>query len=348
MMLSNVVALMVSFVIQAIALHRKATDPRCYTGILKGNICCPSQCGSCGGPHCSSRPGGASNCCESVIMNEAGSCESTMPPCVALAPISMAPSQLSTGHYSLGDRTFETSVPSGDGPFQVLILFHGKGHAGADMIDYMHYWQKSFILLGPNGDKSDWNVFSDSSGKDDLGFISNLVDYAATFSNVNPTFTLVGYSKGAFLTHRILIENDDARIVAAIVSNSQLSGIMSRNGSFRVGQIQEHDTVTKPILKSRRLLQITTATDSVVPSNGGDSNTDVPVNFFSWEESAYCYARGYGYSGASHPTVEGYNFSSVTYLGGLVKAYNMNTGNHDFQGTQPIAIQFLNERLANV
>jgi peptidoglycan/xylan/chitin deacetylase (PgdA/CDA1 family) len=57
-------------------------DSFCENGILKGNVCCMSSCGSCGGNGCSQRNGGGYGCCTSVILENNISCETNEAPCV--------------------------------------------------------------------------------------------------------------------------------------------------------------------------------------------------------------------------------------------------------------------------
>merc|ERR1711998_214520 len=57
--------------------------------------CCPKSCGSCGGKGCSSRPGGASNCCvgngkTTFISGSGKMCSDGAPPCISFAPTEMA------------------------------------------------------------------------------------------------------------------------------------------------------------------------------------------------------------------------------------------------------------------
>jgi hypothetical protein len=60
-----------------------------------GKVCCPKSCGSCGGKGCSSRPGGASNCCvgngkTTFISGSGKMCSDGAPPCISIAPTEMA------------------------------------------------------------------------------------------------------------------------------------------------------------------------------------------------------------------------------------------------------------------
>lgn len=61
------------------------TDPTCEFGIVKQDVCCPTECGTCGGVGCSLRPGG-SDCCGGPIRASGLSCDDHMAPCVIGLP----------------------------------------------------------------------------------------------------------------------------------------------------------------------------------------------------------------------------------------------------------------------
>merc|ERR1711990_1274644 len=76
-----------------------------------GKVCCPKSCGSCGGKGCSSRPGGASNCCvgngkTTFISGSGKMCSDGAPPCISVAPTEMAvaPETEMAGGYKCIDR----------------------------------------------------------------------------------------------------------------------------------------------------------------------------------------------------------------------------------------------------
>ena len=64
------------------------SDPTCSVGYLGNNgavedgICCPLECGACGGSGCGGLPGGSSNCCGGTIAASGISCETDVAPCV--------------------------------------------------------------------------------------------------------------------------------------------------------------------------------------------------------------------------------------------------------------------------
>lgn len=60
------------------------SDPMCLRGLPDegATVCCPTSCGSCGGPACADRPGGNSECCTGRITDSGISCDSATAPCI--------------------------------------------------------------------------------------------------------------------------------------------------------------------------------------------------------------------------------------------------------------------------
>lgn len=52
------------------------------TGIQSGDVCCPIECGQCGGTGCSELEGGEDSCCTSSVLSSGVSCEISGPPCI--------------------------------------------------------------------------------------------------------------------------------------------------------------------------------------------------------------------------------------------------------------------------
>jgi len=62
------------------------TDPMCLLGLISGDTCCSSSCGTCGGPGCGAAPGGGANCCGGPIASSGLSCDDNVAPCVISPP----------------------------------------------------------------------------------------------------------------------------------------------------------------------------------------------------------------------------------------------------------------------
>jgi predicted esterase len=299
---------------------------------------------------------------------------------------------LTAGAKVLGNRSFEVLVPAGAGPFPVLILVHGrKGNGKA----FLRTWsramptiQNSMILVAPTGmestDGTSWNIVREPSKEDDVLFVgSTLLAHLESFSNVEPEFKLLGYSNGAALTNRILIENDDPRITAAVTMVCQLPAVLYHDSTFYIGTTipgGDNEYVTpKDTLTKRRLLLIVGGLDTTVPPDALNATlaqlvlNKVPNsrwpraripglgNMLQWEESAFAYAKAYGYQGAKASVVEGTgptttldNYASVEYPVS-VSAYNILAREHGGAGGitgSPLAadkaLQFLTAVLSEV
>ena len=150
---------------------------------------------------------------------------------------------LRPGEHTLRDRKFVVSLPSilpSLVPTPVMICLHGNGGDGQQMVhrvaDSIPELAQHYIIIGPDGTKRSWNVKGEYSTEDDQRFIGRtLLAHLASFENVQPTFVLFGFSNGAALVNRIMIENDDARITHSITVSSQLNAYQYRDGNFYVG-----------------------------------------------------------------------------------------------------------------
>lgn len=58
------------------------TRALCPSGVFNKMVCCLATCGTCGGSQCGSRPGGATNCCQTQILSSNRNCEDLEPPCI--------------------------------------------------------------------------------------------------------------------------------------------------------------------------------------------------------------------------------------------------------------------------
>jgi poly(3-hydroxybutyrate) depolymerase len=214
---------------------------------------------------------------------------------------------LVSGSFKLSNRAYSVSVPVGAGPFPVILLLHGNSGSGSrflkDISDDLKVLTTTHILVAPDGPGNSWNIVAEKSKEDDALYVgTTLVNHLVEASNVKPEFTLFGHSNGAALTNRILIENDDARIVAAITDVSQLNTHQYHDGNFYIGGSDNSYTTVKSSLTKRKLLQLTGARDNVIPAAGGESPR-IPaktgkLKFLAWEESIYLFAKAYGFTGA--------------------------------------------------
>lgn len=257
---------------------------------------------------------------------------------------------LASGSYTLSSRAYTVRVPTGSGPFPVLIALHGNGGSGSGAVRLAENLGSvvtdRFIIVGPDGPQQSWKIVAESSTEDDVGYVgTTLVQHLASASNTNGNFALLGNSNGAALINRILIENESSQIVAAITDVSQLNAEQYKSDNFMVGgSINEYNT-PKNALTKRTLLQLTGALDDIVPAAGGPSKIPgkdgAKLSFIPWAESAYHYAKAYGYTGSQANTESGGSgddtYSKVSYSTIGVEAYNFNNAGHAVVGTSATA-----------
>ena len=157
-----------------------------------------------------------------------------------LVPLAAATS-LDAGSHVLGGRPFRVLLPTSPASARapVAILLHGLGDSGKIAEEMRELWpslQSTHIVVGPDGPDNMWNVKGEHAENtpDDVLYIGKTqIDHLATFSNVDATsFKIVGYSNGAALANRILIENDDPRITHILTDGSQLNTYQYRDGAF--------------------------------------------------------------------------------------------------------------------
>jgi len=240
---------------------------------------------------------------------------------------------LTDGSHVLDGLQFDTQVPNGTSSFPVLIALHGLGDStylrdqrstAYAMTSWFEDLKGTHIVVTPNAQDGDWD-----SREEHITILRiSLLNYLATFSNVQPIFKFVGQSQGSMMINRILVDSDDPRIVAGVTTTSQLHEDLYHDNSFW----SENYTVPKKSLTKRFVLQVTAGLDPTVPAEGGPLNVHgkKKKNFLPWQESAHRYAQGYGYSGAQASLDhDDATFSGVSYLGGQVQAYNVKSGKHD-------------------
>ena len=173
-------------------------------------------------------------------------------------------------------------VPDGPPPqggFPVCILLHGNGGNGQDMVNGFSQLFDCHALVAPSGYAASWNICGENSDAPDVEMLGELVDTLQVFTNVNPnTIRVLGFSNGAALANRLLIENDDPGIetIAAVVS--QLT-----EGQFHDGGYHAPSGETDPdlplcgydqpetVAAGRRYLSICNQNDPIIPYFGGES-----------------------------------------------------------------------------
>ncbi|MDF1755464.1 MAG: hypothetical protein P1U89_21930 [Verrucomicrobiales bacterium] len=244
------------------------------------------------------------------------------------------------------DRLWLVNLPQNAEPGQKLPVFlflHGNGgNARAAMMGFLRRHPRmaeSYILVFPQGYQKSWNIISERSRANDLGFIEEIIETLATFDNVDPgNFSVMGSSNGAALVNQIAIESKNPRILNYITAVSQLNGFQHDGTGFKAkGAENDYGKKVSP-LKGKRILNISGVEDRLVPYNGGPSRV-IPAKggklpFLDAEESIFLWARQMGYQGEklSKPTRAEGDKEIFSYLDGDVIHYKISGAGHGATG----------------
>ena len=138
-------------------------------------------------------------------------------------PLVDAAGQLKSGAYYITQswsqetafkRPYYVSVPESTDQrkFPAFIFLHGHGgNAKGAMNEFMRRYTtmaSKYVMVFPNGYKTGWNVMSEHSKADDLGFIEAIVKELSTYDNIQKdNFSVMGNSNGAALVNQLAVES---------------------------------------------------------------------------------------------------------------------------------------------
>jgi poly(3-hydroxybutyrate) depolymerase len=237
-------------------------------------------------------------------------------------------------------RTAVVQVPAGAGPHPVIILLHGNGGTGAQMIGALDPHVSTAIRVAPSGYLTSWNVDGEASRAPDVAFIRDLIAMLKTYDNVDAgKISIFGISNGSGMTNRLLIELDGAAFQNAGCQVSQMLAKMYHDGAFWFNATgsNAYDQIIMPA-KRRRIISLNGTADPLIPYTGG---TSAIGTFISAQESIYRFAQAMGETGpqladaAGIPGTgtNGYSapFVKYTYRSGQFVHYKLIGGNHGLQ-----------------
>ncbi len=253
------------------------------------------------------------------------------------------------------ERQYIVRVPDHkpDERLPVLIFLHGNGgnaQGAGGFARRNRQIASRYIMVFANGYAKSWNIVSERSQANDTKFIEAIINTLAKQPNVQPNnFSIMGTSNGAALVNQIAIESKLPNIRNLISSVSPLNGFQYDGRNFKArGDDNNYREIAKPVT-GRRLMNISGTEDRLVPYTGGPSRA-IPakggkLSFVDAEESAYVWAKHYGYKGEKlkQPTGTEGRLDIFSYSGGNVIHYKVNDEGHGATNavSEPMLLAFL-------
>ena len=254
------------------------------------------------------------------------------------------------------ERPYYVSVPeSADQQrFPVFIFLHGNGGNAKDAMNgFMRRhptMANRYVMVFPNGYKASWNIVSERSQADDLGFIEAIVKKLSTYDNIqNDNFSVMGNSNGAALVNQLAIESKLPNLRNYVSAVSPLNVYQHDGKNFKAkGADNNYQAVATP-MTGKRLMNISGTTDNLVPYRGGPSKhipaKDGKLGFVDAEASIFLWAKQMGYDGEKlyRPTRVDGKLEIFSYLNGDVVHYKVVNQGHgaSLAISEKILLEFL-------
>ncbi len=221
----------------------------------------------------------------------------------------------------------------------VFIFLHGNGgNAKGAMNKFLsrHTTMAGrYVMVFANGYRKSWNIVSEHSQADDLGFIEAVVKKLSTYTNIQEdNFSIMGNSNGAALVNQLAIESKLPNIRNYVTAVSPLNVYQHDGKNFKAKGADNNYQVVATPMTGKRLMNISGATDNLVPYHGGPSKyipaRDGKLSFVDAEESIFLWARQMGYDGEklSRPSSIGGKLEIFSYLRGDVIHYKVVNEGH--------------------
>ena len=276
-----------------------------------------------------------------------------------------AAAQLKSGAYYIRQswsqettfkRPYYVSVPESTDQqkLPVFIFLHGNGGNAKDAMNgFMRRhptMASKYIMVFPNGYKASWNIVSERSKADDLGFIEAIVKKLSTYDNIQEdNFSVMGNSNGAALVNQVAIESKLPNLRNYVSAVSPLNIYQHNGKNFKAKGADNNYQVVATPMTGKRLMNISGTTDDLVPYRGGPSKhipaKDGKLSFVDAEESIFLWAGQMGYSGEklSKPSRIDGNLEIFSYLNGDVIHYKVVNEGHGASRaiSEKILIEFL-------
>ena len=280
-------------------------------------------------------------------------------------PLVNAANQLKSGAYHITQswsqetafkRLYYVSVPesSDQQKFPVFIFLHGHGgNAKRAMDEFMsrHTTMAGrYVMVFANGYKTGWNIMSEHSKADDLGFIEAIVKKLSAYDNIQKdNFSVMGNSNGAALVNQLAIESKLPNLRNYVTAVSPLNVYQHDGKNFKAKGADNNYQVVATPMSGKRLMNISGTTDDLIPYRGGPSKyipaKDGKLGFVDAEESIFLWAKQMGYDGeklSSPSRIDG-KLEVFSYLNSDVIHYKVVNEGHDASEaiSEKILLEFL-------
>lgn len=233
-------------------------------------------------------------------------------------------------------REYRLYVPAsytGTSPVPLLFNLHGYSSNNIEQDFYGNFRPiadtANFIIAMPNGTfdnlgKRYWNNFVLSTGVDDVGFISHLIDTLRAKYNIDPDrIYSTGMSNGGFMSYELAdkLANRIAA-VASVTGDMVTPKLNALNPGRPVPVMEIHGTA-----------------DAVVPYNGLPSSFFAPIETLisTWVNYNQCNPNPVVVNLPDLNVADGCTVTHYAYGGGnagsKVELYKVNGGGHSWPGT---------------
>ena len=253
-------------------------------------------------------------------------------------------------------RSYYVSVPESSDrlKFPVFIFLHGHGgNAKGAMDAFMRRhttMEDRYVMVFANGYEAGWNVMSEHTKADDLGFIEAIVKKLSTYDNIQKdNFSVMGNSNGAALVNQLAIESKLPNLRNYVSAVSPLNVYQHDGKNFKAKGADNNYQVVATPMPNKRLMNISGTDDELVPYHGAPSKyipaKDGKLGFVDAEESIFLWAKQMGYDGEklSKPSKIDGKLAIFSYLNGDVIHYKVINAGHDASEaiSEKILIEFL-------
>ena len=262
--------------------------------------------------------------------------------CAAKAQTTIVDSIISGGIYR-SYRLYKPAIYSGTTARPLIINMHGYTSNASDQQLYTNFKPiadtANFLMVYPNGTYNSgqryWNAGISSSGVDDIGFISHLIDSLKLQFNINSNrIYATGMSNGGYMSNTLACE-----------LSTKITAIASVTGSMFTTQYGFYGSACHPT-RPIPYMQVHGTADPTVPYAGNTGSLPIDSVVKYWVRKNVCNTTPTFSNVPNTNTSDGCTAEHYIYnggkLGSTVELYKIIGGQHTWPGA-PITIGVTNQ-----